>query len=228
MVINDDALTVTSPNPKLKPETSRNLAARLAYYFEPVGTLAANIYQNTVKGLFITNRVTAAEFGYQGDLDLSNYDFITTNQSANDVTVRGMELEYSQSLSFLPQPFKGLNVRANYTRSYASIRRANMVPHSINGGLSYGYRRVNVYANLNWRDNYPTTVTGTPRFYRHRANVDIGGGYRISDRYSFFFSARNLFNEPFVIMEKLGANPAVSQFYEVNGINWSFGIKATF
>jgi TonB-dependent receptor len=228
MVINDDALIVTSPNPKLKPETSRNLAVRLAYYFEPVGTLAANIYQNTVKGLFITNRVTAAEFGYQGDLDLSNYDFITTNQSANDVTVRGMELEYSQSLSFLPQPFKGLNVRANYTRSYASIRRANMVPHSINGGLSYGYRRVNVYANLNWRDNYPTTVTGTPRFYRHRANVDIGGGYRISDRYNFFFSARNLFNEPFVIMEKLGANPAVSQFYEVNGINWSFGVKATY
>jgi hypothetical protein len=29
-------------------------------------------------------------------------------------------------------------------------------------------------------------------------------------------------------MEKLGANPAVSQFYEVNGINWSFGVKATY
>ncbi len=225
-VINDDALTVSAPNTSLKPETSKNLAARLAYYFEPVGILAANVYQNNVKGLFVTNRLTAAEFGYTGDLDLSNYEFITTTPSANDVTVRGMELEYSQSLSFLPQPFKGLNVRASYTRSYASIPKANMVPHSVNGGLSYSYRRFNAYTSLTWRDNYPTTITGNPRFYRHRTNLDIGGGYRITDKISFFFSARNLFNEPYLIMEQVGANAPVVQFYEVNGTNWTFGVKS--
>jgi TonB-dependent receptor len=227
-IVNDDALTVSAPNPQLKPETSKNYSARLAYYFEPVGILAANFFQNTVKGLFITNRLTAEEFGYNGETDLSNYDFLTTTQSVNTVQVRGMELEYSQSLSFLPEPFKGLNIRASYTRNYAAIRKANMIPHSINGGLSYAYRRFNAYANLNWRDNYPTTVTGNPRFYRHRANVDIGGGYRITERYSFFFSARNIFNEPYVIMEQVGNNPAVAQFYEVNGINWTFGVKGVF
>jgi TonB-dependent receptor len=225
-VVNDDNFTVSAPNPTLKPETSRNLAARLAYYFEPVGIIAANVYQNNVKGLFITNRVTAQEFGYQGDLDLSNYDFITTTASVNDVTVRGMELEYSQSLSFLPNPFKGLNIRASYTRSYASIPKANMVPHSINAGLSYSYRRFSIYSNLNWRDNYPTTVTGNPRFYRHRANLDIGGGFPLSNRMSFFFSARNLFNEPYLIMEQVGANAPVVQFYEVNGTNWTAGVKS--
>ncbi|WP_414663155.1 TonB-dependent receptor [Horticoccus sp. 23ND18S-11] len=227
-VINDDNLTVSAPNTALKPETSKNLAARLAYYFEPVGILAINVYQNNVKGLFITNRLTAQEFGYQGDIDLSNYEFITTTASVNDVTVRGMELEYSQSLSFLPQPFKGLNVRASYTRSYASIPKANMIPHSINAGLSYGYRRFNVYSSLNWRDNYPTTITGNPRFYRHRANIDVGGGYRITDRINVFFAARNLFNEPYLIMEKVGANAPAVQFYEVNGTNWTFGVKSTF
>jgi len=227
-VINDDNLTVSAPNTSLKPETSRNLAARLAYYFEPVGILAANVYQNQVKGLFITSRMTAAEFGYKGDLDLSSYEFITTTPSANDVTVRGMELEYSQSLSFLPQPFKGLNVRASYTRSYASIPKANMIPHSVNGGVSYAYRGFNIYSALTWRDDYPTTVTGNPRYYRHRANLDVGGGLRINSRYSFFFSARNLFNEPYLIMEKVGANAPVVQFYEVNGTNWTFGIKGVY
>ncbi|MBM3841755.1 MAG: hypothetical protein FJ397_00605 [Verrucomicrobia bacterium] len=227
-VINDDNLTVSAPNTGLQPETSRNLAARLAYYFEPVGILAANVYQNNVKGLFITSRLTAAEFGYQGDLDLSNYEFITTTPSANDVTVRGMELEYSQSLSFLPGVWRGLNVRASYTRSYASLRRANLIPHSVNGGLSYAHRGFNVYASATWRDNYPTTVTGNPRFYRHRANVDLGGGYRLTPRYSLFFSARNLFNEPYRIMEQVGANAPVVQFYEVNGTNWTFGIKGTY
>jgi TonB-dependent receptor len=210
--INDDNLTVTAPNTSLKPETSKNIAARIAYYFEPVGILAANVYQNNVKGLFITNRLTAQEYGYQGDLDLSNYEFITTTASANDVTVRGMELEYSQSLSFLPQPFKGVNVRASYTRSYASIAKANMIPHSINGGLSYAYRGFNIYSSLTWRDNYPTTITGNPRFYRHRTNLDIGGGYRITPRISFFFAARNLFNEPYLIMEEVGSNAPVVQW----------------
>ena len=224
--VNDEALTVRTPNPSLQPETSRNFAGRVAYYFEPVGILAANVYQNNVKGLFITNTLTAREFGYRGDLDLSNYDFITTTSSANDVTVRGMELEYSQSLSFLPGPFRGLNVRASYTRSYASIRKANMVPHSINAGLSYAYRKLNLYTNLNWRDNYPTTITGNPRFYRHRANLDIGGGYRINQRMNFFVSARNIFNEPYLIMEQVGANAPVVQFYEVNGTNWTFGVKS--
>ncbi len=223
--VNDEALTVRTPNPSLQPETSRNFAGRVAYYFEPVGILAANVYQNNVKGLFITNTLTAQEFGYRGDLDLSNYDFITTTSSVNDVTVRGMELEYSQSLSFLPGPFRGLNVRASYTRSYASIRKANMVPHSINAGLSYAYRKLNLYTNLNWRDNYPTNITGNPRFYRHRANLDIGGGYRINPRMNFFVSARNIFNEPYLIMEQVGANAPVVQFYEVNGTNWTFGVK---
>jgi iron complex outermembrane receptor protein len=226
--INDDALTVRTPNPSLNPETSRNFAARLAYYFEPVGILAANVYQNNVKGLFISNTLTAQEFGYNGEVDLSNYQFITTTSSNRDVTVRGMELEYSQSLSFLPGAFRGLNVRASYTRSYASIPKINMVPHSINAGLSYAYRKFNVYTNLNWRDNYPTTITGNPRFYRHRANLDIGGGYRISDRMNVFFSARNIFNEPYLIMEQVGSNAPVVQFYEVNGINWTFGIKHMF
>ncbi len=226
--INDDALTVRTPNPSLNPETSRNFAARLAYYFEPVGIIAANVYQNNVKGLFISNTLTAQEFGYNGEVDLSNYQFITTTSSNRDVTVRGMELEYSQSLSFLPDAFRGLNVRASYTRSYASIPKVNMVPHSINAGLSYAYRKFNVYTNLNWRDNYPTTITGNPRFYRHRSNLDIGGGYRISDRMNFFFSARNIFNEPYLIMEQVGSNAPVVQFYEVNGINWTFGIKHMF
>jgi iron complex outermembrane recepter protein len=126
----------------------------------------------------------------------------------------------------LPKPFNGINVRASYTRNYAAIKVPNMIPHSINAGLSYAYGRVNAYANMNWRDAYPTTITGNPRFYRHRANLDIGGSIRLTDRVSMFFSARNIFNEPYVVLEQVGSNPAVAQFYEVTGTNWTFGVKS--
>jgi len=85
-----------------------------------------------------------------------------------------------------------------------------------------------VYAYAAWRDNYPTTVTGNPRLYRRRANVDLGGGYRLTPRHSLFFSARKLFNEPYRIMEQDGAIAPVVQFYKVNGTNWTFGIKGTY
>ena len=49
---------------------------------EGVGIIAANVYQNNVRGLFIQNNLTAQEFGYDGELDLSNYTFITTTPSA--------------------------------------------------------------------------------------------------------------------------------------------------
>ncbi len=230
-IINDEAFTVNAPNPTLKPEKSKNFSGRLAYYFEPVGIFAINVFQNNVRGLFRTNRLTAEEFGYRGnagEIDLSNFEFITTTSSAEEVTVRGMEYEYSQSLSFLPHPFKGLNVRASYTRNYAEIKTTNMIPHSVNAGLSYAYGRFNGYANVNWRDDYPTTITGNPRFYRHRTNVDIGGGVKITSRMNAFFAARNIFNEPYVIMEQVRDNPAVAQFYEVNGITWTFGLKTVF
>jgi TonB-dependent receptor len=222
--INDDNLTVSAPNPRLQPETSDNLAARVAYYFEPVGLLGFNLFQNTVQGLHRSTRQTAAEFGYTGDLDLSNYEFITTLASVEEVVIRGMELEYNQSLSFLPRPFKGLNVRASYTRSYAEVITPLMSPHGISAGLNYSFNRLNVYGSVNWRDDTPTNVAGT-NYNRHRSTIDVGGSVRITNRYTFLFSGRNVRSEPVITMQKIGENPAVAQTYERTGTIWTFGIK---
>lgn len=65
-IINETSKTVALPNPGLTPETSDNFAARLAYYFKPVGQLAATFTQRNVKKLFIGDSLTAEEFGYTG------------------------------------------------------------------------------------------------------------------------------------------------------------------
>ena len=228
-VFNETNQTVSVPNRDLLPERSRNLSGRVAYYFEPVGSAAVTLFQNRISNSVVSREFPAEAFGYGEDPLYSGYRFLSVGNRAGTAQVRGMTLEYSQALSFLPGALRGLNASASYTRSYASIPKANMVPHSINAGLSYSYRQLNAYTNLNWRDNYPSNISlTTPRFYRHRANLDIGGGYRITPRMNFFFSARNIFNEPYLIMEKVGANAAVVQFYEVNGINWTCGIKHVF
>ena len=226
-VINDDALTVTAPNVNLQPETSKNFSVRLARYFEPVGQVAINFHQNDITGLHLANtRVSGTQFNAD-DPTYDGYTFITTAQSANSVRVRGMELEYSQSLSFLPGLFKGLGFRASYTRNYAQVIVTNMSPHLVSSGLSYGHGRMNAYANMNWGASRPTIANGT-RFLRHRLNLDVGGSYRFTPRLNAFVSVRNVLNQPFIIMERSGNNPAAAQFFQKFGITPTIGVKTTF
>jgi TonB-dependent receptor len=226
-VINDDTLTITAPNVNLKPETSSNYSVRLARYFEPVGQVAINFFQNDIKDLHLANtRVSGAQFN-PGDPTYDGYTFVTTVQSPNNVRVRGMELEYSQSLSFLPQPLNGLGVRASYTRNYAQVIVTNMSPNLVSAGLSYALGRMNAYANMNWGDSRPTVANGT-QYLRHRLNLDVGGSYRITSRVSAFFSVRNVLNAPYNIMEQVGTNPAASRFFQKFGVTPTLGVKSTF
>jgi TonB-dependent receptor len=224
--LNDQTLRATVPNVNLKPETSDNLSARLAYYFEPVGLLAVSVYQNSVQDLHQSSELTAAEFG-NTDPELAAYTFVTTDNSAERVKVRGLEVEYSQSLSFLPSPFKGLTLRASYTRNYAEVVTPSMAPHGASGGLSYAWRRISASLNARWTDNVPTNSTGS-NYVRHRTTLDLSSGYRLTNRYSLFASARNLTNAPYLSVQKPDDNPALRSSYQVFGVTWTFGVKGVF
>jgi TonB-dependent receptor len=221
--IDDAAQEVDAPNPSLKPERSKNLATRLAYYFEPVGIVALNLFENTVKGAFRANQLSAAEFG-NTDPDLAQYRFNTTSSSTDEVRIRGLEIEYSQSLSFLPGALKGLNARLSYTRNYATVITANMSPHGVNGGLSWSWRRLSLYTSTAWRDYVPLNVTNTS-FNRHRMPVDVGGSFKLTRRVDLFFNGRNIWSEPVITFQRSGNAPAVPTIYEVTGAVWTFGVK---
>ena len=225
--VNETALTVTSPNPRLKPETSDNYAARLAYYFEPVGQLAATFTQRNVKNLIITDRLSAQEFGYTGDDELQHYEFITYDNGSETIKIRSMELEYSQSLSFLGPLFKRFSVRGSYTRLYAGVTRANLTPHLARGGLNYTLNRFNVYANWNWSDDVNTNVAGTT-YRRHRTNLDAGGGWRLSNTYSLSLSVRNILDTPYINMQRFVTGPTALTRLETVGVAYTFAIKGTY
>jgi TonB-dependent receptor len=226
-IVNENNLTVTAPNPRLKPETADNYAARLAYYFEPVGQLAATFTERSVKKLFITDRLTAQEFGYTGDDDLGNYEFITTENGPDTVKIRSMELEYNQSLAFLGEKFKRLSVRGSYTRLYAAIPRAGLTPHLASGGLNYSLHRLNVYANWNWSDDVNTNLAGTT-YRRHRTNVDAGGSWRLTNTYSLSISVRNIFDSPYLNMQRFATGPTALTRYETVGRSWTFAVRGAY
>ncbi len=219
--------TVTAPNPGLTPETSDNYAARLAYYFEPVGLLAVTATERAVKRIFITNRQTAQEFGYTGTDELANYEFVSTTNGTDTIKLRSMEIEYSQSLSFLGQAFRRLSVRGSYTRVYAEVPRINLTPHLASGGLNYSINRLNLYANWNWLDDVDTNLAGTT-YRRHRTNVDAGGSWRLTNRYTLSVSARNILDTPYVNMQRFASGPTALTRNESVGRSWTFAVRGAY
>jgi iron complex outermembrane receptor protein len=225
-VVNDNNQTVTAPNLNLKPETAENFATRLAYYTKSVGEFSVALYQNNVTDLINASELTAADFGYTGG-EYDGYRFITSANTPGKVQVRSLEFSYNQNLAFLGTAFKRFNVRANYTRSYASQLKTMLIPHSVNSGLSYHFRRFNTYVNANWTDSFPTTSTGATYRYQ-RTQVDAGAGWKFSRILSLSLSARNLNDAPYIHMQHVPPSGPTLQDHLRVGTTYTLALKATF
>jgi outer membrane receptor protein involved in Fe transport len=186
-----------------------------------------NVFENSVKNLMITNTVTAAEFGYTGPEHLSGYTFNTTTNSPGTTRIRGWELEYAQSLSFLPGALRGLGVRVSYTHNYGETVIPGLSPHKVSGGVNYAWRRFNANVNALWDDDTPSNTARTA-YRRHRATLDASGGWQLTRQTSLFLSARNLTNARLVNVDRFAPSPAVWRTYELYGTNWTMGVKGTF
>jgi iron complex outermembrane recepter protein len=233
-LINEDAQLVTSPNPFLLPEYSKNFAARLSYYIQPAGQISVGITQNTIRNGRITRRGTAEEFGLAEDPEFGSYEFQSPFNVSEPRRHRGMELAYSQTLPFSHEALRGITVNTSYTRSYADARRSGLLPHRVTSSLGYSYRKFRGRLGIVWRDDTPdgSNAADYGRFRRHDTKADLSGEYRINKYATLFFYGRNIFNGGQTWMMGPPSQPqgqgAAVRVYENYGANWNFGIKGTF
>jgi iron complex outermembrane receptor protein len=211
---NDATGTITAPNSNLKSQFANNYSTRLTYYFEPVGTLGVGVFENDFKNYQqqLTLPAGAADqFGYTDPL----YDTYTITTKVNipgTVVYRGMTAEYMQSLTFLPKPFNGLSVFANYTRTYTQVNGVDAAvlnapapynygwtpgvsPRVVNYGVNFSHSRFSIGIKAKWTDKTPTTSTYNT-FMKENTKIDLDVSYSLTKNksLSLFFYARNLFN----------------------------------
>jgi TonB-dependent receptor len=234
-IINEDAHLVTSPNPNLLPEYSKNFAARLSYFLNKTsGQVSVGISQNTIRNLRETRRGTPEEFGVGDDPFYAGYEFNSPFNVASPRRFRNLELAYNQTLPFKQELLRGITVNVAYTRSYADARRGGLLPHRFTSSLGYSYRKLKLRAGLVWRDNTDdgSATTDYGRYRRHDAKLDLGGEYSINRYVSLFFQGRNIFNGGQTWMQTPPGNVqgqgAAIRVYENYGSNWNFGVKGTF
>lgn len=229
-LVNDTNQTVRITNADLRPENARNYALRFARYSKSLGMISVSFFENQIEDKFLTTTLTSQEFG-NTDPTLDGYDFITTVNSAESTTMRGLELQFSQNLGFLSQQYlKRFNVQGSFTRNYVRNQTiTGLVPEIINAGIDFTYWRINVYANANRTADLFNSLGAATRVDKGRTYVSAGGNIRLSKNLRLSLSVRNLTDSPeFFRVEKRGDLPEVLQLFQSNGTTYTVQLKANF
>jgi hypothetical protein len=138
---------------------------------------------------------------------------------------RNLTVEYSQALSFLPGVLSGLNISGSYTRTYASVRRAGLVPHMLGGALSYRHRRLAFGVSAKYTDDTPFSTTGRINYRRQRTLYDLNGSVQLTAKTGVFFQVRDLFNGGEYRYE---LDPSYVRENVTFGTILTFGVKGVF
>lgn len=99
-------------NPYLKPIFSTNYDVSAEWYFAEVGQLTLSLFYKELEDV-ITNGTQRLAFTNNG----ATFDSVVTTPVNSEATgkIKGFELAYQQTYDFLPEPFDGLGINANYT-----------------------------------------------------------------------------------------------------------------
>ncbi|MBL9209028.1 MAG: carboxypeptidase regulatory-like domain-containing protein [Opitutaceae bacterium] len=238
----NDRITVN--NVSIRAWQAETYMARLEYYFGTVGQLSVAYFVRDYDNMFgnVTTPVTA-EFLAAYDLDPETYGIyqvVTQFNVQNPIRMKGLEIDYRQALTFLPQWARGLNFNANFSSQRAKNSFdffQDMNPFTVNWGLSLTRPKFNLRINENYRGiQRRAAVTGRgiePGTYNYRPKrlyIDVSGEYFVRRGLGVFLAIRNI-GSATEDTKIYGPNtPRYARFRQRDDYAslWTAGIKGTF
>jgi len=226
-------------NPDLKPYEAWNFDASAEYYLSNNGALSAALFYKDIKNFIVD--VNYSDPGVcQGIL----YDEASIPQNGKSAKVFGVELSYSQAFSFLPSPFDGLILQANYTYTDATgkvptdgdindLRKINLPATSKHtGNLTLGYEKgpISLRVAGTYRSRYLDELVDdadTDRFIDNHFQLDLSAKYRVTSQLQLFYEWVNINNAKYFAYNRLGGRKNLYQFEEYS---WTmkFGARVNF
>lgn len=233
--IEDGEIEAEFGNVNLERTRADSFDLSIEYYPGDVGLLSAGVFykrlRNPVYGIDL-----AGTPGYEG------FEGYETFINGADADIFGVELGWQQGLTFLPAPFDGLLLAANYTWVDAEGavplpdggERAAPLPfqaeHTAN--LSIGYQKHGFSARLaaTYRDRILDEV-GDPEdaafdvYIDNHLQIDLTAAWQLTPRVQVFFEGSNLGDEP---LYSFSGRRGVNVQYEEYGPSYTLGLKAVF
>ena len=221
--VSDVNRTVTIGNPNLRPQKAKQIELKLEYYFKGNGLVSLTAFRKHVtdvlSGNNFTNGVVAEGLDNGFDGQFGGYSLISARNIGTE-TVRGLEFDYNQRLTFLPGALKGLALRGNLSLiqaegefTFAATQTApvhrttrqipGIAPKAANLGLTYNKGNFGASFDLNYTGEYPDTTVATlnintPQFtqlivYRKDlTTMNVGFTYRVHPNATVYLNLNNL------------------------------------
>ena len=149
------AYTGTAGNANLEPLRTNAFDIAIEKYFSPSTSIYLSAYSKKIDG-YVENRSEIETIN--GDLVL-----VTRPYNVNDAKVKGYELGYQQFFDFLPAPFDGFGINANYTYVDAKDPSGNplqkLSKNSYNLILMYEKAGFSGRIAYNWRDSFTRSTS---------------------------------------------------------------------
>jgi len=230
-------------NPDLKPYKATNFDASLEYYFAREAVLQGGIFSKKVKN-FIVDYETKTPGVYNG----LAYDEAEFSINGEEADVFGIELAYSQAFTFLPAPWDGLLLSANYTYTDAEgdilylddddqiASRSIPLPASARqtANLVIGYEKgpLSLRAAGAYRSGYLDELgelddATTDRYIKDHFQLDLSAKYRLNDHVRLFGELVNANDATYTAYNNFGGRQRLLQYEEYS---WTakFGFKLNY
>jgi len=202
ITINTADNEISRSNPDLDPRRSNNLDLSLEWYI-PNGILAAGVFYKDIQDeiFFLTT---------PGPIEVDGvvYDSLSQPENATDAEIRGVELQYQQTLSFLPDPFDGFGLIANTTildteyvapvgdgttRETGFFQQPDLVA---NLTVFYASDAFEIRASYNYTDEFLDSISpadpNRDEYWEARSQVDMQARFNVTDRITLIGEVQNL------------------------------------
>jgi TonB-dependent receptor len=207
--------TVAIGNPALKPSHANSYDLLYEHYLRPAGLFQAGFFAKQITSPLVALQYTPTAGTYAGQL-------VTQTANGTNAHLYGFEISYQQRLAFLPGPFAGLGVNANYSYTASQLKALpgrtdspalqRQTPNTWNVSPTYDRKRLSIRVGLTY--NGPTIYqyaystagdvtnagphgpAGDVYTYSH-LQFDVQGSYRVYKGLSVIAYGLNITNEPF-------------------------------
>jgi TonB-dependent receptor len=220
-------------NPDLDPFYSNNFDLELSWFAgDAVGAASVGVFYKDIKDFFVTTDIA-------GQPPFEEFDEVEAVINGDEAEVYGIELSYVQDFVFLPAPWDGLILIANYTRVESeaevpfrdsSISLPQQSDNIANLAIGYDKSGISMRLALNHRGEYLDDIADPEdptqdEIVSAETRLDFTSEFQVTDNIAALLNVSNITNEPYFAFH--GDERYARQFDEFGRV-WEFGVRVQF